>query len=1505
MPTALKLTIHCHVIKFFFFSVCLVAILLGPSANFAQARQANVSISNIGYLANEPTALDLTRDLKVEGRIVECKNLNESASWFEVCNQLSTSTNPILLFDGSRLRSHLSNLTKPDSKQYLPPLVEVTTQDNQTRYFRFIQMNKQSFSVKSANQKTPIQNVTARLSFDAVKRETSCELSVPEIEDEAIRKEWVLKRFTQNGVLAENQLVIDNNKLSFEYFKGFDLVSCQYVLFDGLLFKRIQISQPIRTIELIPNRASNPIRVQSLEDFYLVSLEHAMGPRETDRLYTCKQISSDPMLPNLCDAFNLTTGHMILDEKTTKLLNSVLRDGPTVYSLKIGKQKAGTGAWGTEVPIEIEVIPSQAAVDLFKKDRETPVLKIEHGPQGQRFFCDTSALPPEKRSALISWKINNQLFQGWSASVLNTLLVAFGNTYACGVDGQWSANVTFDSTYLSLSGPDRVAFLSTDVRALIAVEPSLFLGDVKRSWTCETSDKNLVCAFLDSDRNSRRLIEVRRLSKQTPVYASTIKIKLTIDEASLENKVLTKDVILQSETDKTYVDVSSHIRLRQGAGGLVCHIDRPTDEFNETNTTFSWIVGDRPHAQTDKNFLPFERQMVGQIVSCIAKLRKGNFFGIGSATIRVESPAPLFENIPELIALDLQYENNIHLDISDRYNSLRKVQCDLIYKDLLVLPDICSIGKIDSKPKNIHVHISAVDIQRVLHIAQKLNRVDPYFLTGFELNIELTTSERVLTKRINTRLFKPNMKPKILSSSHYIDEEGMQICQFAVADANNDHLNVKLFFNSDPTHAVAFSTFERGGAETLKVESAEANKQIIRIGVAKNKRPPKARPGCSFMISDGTLVSTSNSSLRQNAFDAKIELDQAIAKAKLDTAKPAIGALAKEEIILPKFEPRLTTAGSVAVPSELKIQDVYAFDAKHPIVLELDEKFKNKNSLSFTCLGHKRICSHISFNNRHIVIDPNNLRATEDVVLSIHNGKQNHFFYSLVIHKKMEDLLATNTCFSAENQEGNPLGVPVSFANKPLFVPQSLLTNALAVGFQMKGCKPFSETKNYSLSSNIYRPKTQVISILDALFKSAPATDWELMISGQFKLSDCRISNGTIDQACKYNPENLLVLLPTDHGNLSISATVNYVAGGIPRIAQLVIKVFDVYSKNETTKPSLKATADTARSQIHCVATGIDDGLNQFDLYEGLSLIGQLETHEHLATFNIHLPQLSSVYICQLKKNDLLVSASTLFSKQSELLETTCFSSKLEAIKCLPNIYSSKIEERRFEEISQFLEKDYVASGEFIKIRTRSPNSHLVSSETIQLPSNKTKPHAESAAFIETTRLYLSNNFLNQPICFNSYVFHSNLNKDEELKKKNNDISCLQASLAGNFASQSPSISQVTAPFFPESDVIFGQMSEPPILKKWAQFFDFQNLKKSKIRLRKIVCKSNEVNKVTNCVPFAGALKLEIKSAQNVIIEQESNGFLRKQAAYNSALSLVVYDEATASERELDAVYFY
>lgn len=1505
MPTALKSTIHYHAIKSFFFSA-FVTTSFFTHHNLASAQQPNVSISNIGYLANEPTALDLKRDLELEDRIVGCKNLNESAIWFGVCEQLLASANPTLLFDGSRLRDKPS-VEKRESTQYLPPLVEIKTQGSETLYFRFIQMDKRSFAVKPTEQKTLSQNVTARLSFDTVKREASCELSVPEIEDEAIRKEWVLKRFTQNGSQAENQLVIDNDVLTFEYFKGFDSVSCQYVLFDGLMFKRIQTSQPIRTIEIIPNRASNPIRVQSLEDFYLVSLEHTMGPRETDRLYTCKQMNTDPMLPNLCNAFNLTTGHIISGEKTAKLLNDVLRYGPTVYSLKVGKQKEGSGSFSTEVALEIEVFPSKAVSDSFKAEREIPVLKVERSLQGERLVCDTGSLSPEKRSTLISWKINNQLFQGWSAAVLNPLLVVFGNTYSCGIDGQWSPNVTFDSTYLTLAGPDRVVFLSTENRALVAIEPSLYLGDIKRTWECETSDKNVTCAFLDSDRNSRRLIEVRRISKQTPIYASTLKIKLTIDGASIENKSLTKDIILQSESDKTYVDVSSHILLSQDVGGLTCNIDRPVDEFNDTNTTISWLVGDKTIAQNDKNFLPFERRMVGQNVSCIARLRKGNFFGIGSSTIRVESPIPLLENAPESIALDLQHENNLHFDVTDRYNSLSKVQCDLIYNETLVLANVCSLVKIDSQHKSIHMHVSAVETQRVLYIAQQLSRVDPYFLTGFELNIALMTSERISTKRIKARLFKPNMKPKILSTSHYIDEDGMQVCQFAVVDPNNDHLNAKLFFNSEPAHAIAFSTFERGGAETLKIESAEAGKQIIRLGIAKTKRQTKARPGCSLMISDGTLFSGANSTPRQNAFDAKIELEQTIAKAKSESAKLVLVPSAKEEIVLPKFEPRRMAADSFVIRSELKTQDVYAFDTKHPITLELDEQIKNKNSLFFTCLGQKRICSHISFSNKRFLIDTNNLQATEDVVLSVRDGKQNHFFYSLVIHRKMDDVQSTNGCPTSETHEGASLGVAVSFASHSLFIPRSLLTNALALGFQQPGCKQVSESKNLVLNINIYRPKTQIISILDALFKAAPANDWELMNAGQFKLTDCRLSDGIAEQACKYNPENLLVLLPLNSNktNLSISATVNYVTAGVPKVAQLFIKAFDVLTKNETTKPSIKAVADISRSQIHCVATGVDEGVNQFDLYEGLTLVGQLETREHLATFNIRTPDLNSVYICQLKKNDLLVSSSTLFSSRAELLETSCFTEKLEIINCMPNVYSRQIEERGLEDISQFLDREYTASGEFIKIRTRSQNSHLVSSETIELANVEAKQQPELATFIESTRLYLSNSFLSQPVCFNSYVFHSNPRQEEELKKNPGNASCLQASLAGISASQATPISASQVPFFPESDVIFGDKPETPILKKWAQFFDFQNLKTNKIQLRKIVCKSDDVNKVTNCVPFAGALKQEIKPAQTVTIEQETNGFLRKQKAYSAVLSLIVFDQATASERELDAVYFY
>ncbi|KAB8031747.1 hypothetical protein [Fluviispira multicolorata] len=702
------------------------------------------------------------------------------------------------------------------------------------------------------NQEIQHSNYT-KLAVDYSKRTISCELLETASNIKIFQKKWFLQSYDKKRTIESDVSLLD-----FSLAQKFPNVTCETILFDGLLFKKLKISNSFSNFENWPNLAPG-IQKFSLSNIFNFSISNYFKNKEDFQYYFCKSAAKQDAENFFCSLLDKDTGGIERkNNETHKILNIIGSEKYKILNLNIGIKQKNKTIQSTGIQFIIQN-------DDTQKFSIPPNIRFNSTYNGKNLECFSNEYLYTPNNDKIVWQKNNKEIPDYYSYLLPENFIQLGSSYTCTNNNGESDKFEVSRKYLEIIGLKQIEILENEENKIIHYDANLYLPENEYEWSCKNS-LNIKCEVIKDQKDQAINLKITPSNIfKTSVFPEKIKLSLTVDDDLFEKEII---VFNSKKSQDSTLNISNNIsfEVSKNENQFSCNLEDSLEKSAMYN--IYWYL-DNQEITAFRNLNKISTFLNENYITCIIAGKVLNRSILGAKSYFAENPSK--ENpswLKDSYLVNINMPNKFFLFTENFESNIYDVNCSIMdQNNNIILNNVCEKQKDKTHYLIFNNHI----LNEISNYYKAFPPIDIFNLPELQLKISLHEKNNLRNYFSQIKFVNQNFKPNILASGIQTHKNGTQECYIFVKDPNNLFLSTEFYLEKNRITRYASSLNEQNFQENnfISKEFIEKLKKENIFFYSSSFKEKKAEDTCIITVSNGTTVAQVKTSINQNNSDFK------------------------------------------------------------------------------------------------------------------------------------------------------------------------------------------------------------------------------------------------------------------------------------------------------------------------------------------------------------------------------------------------------------------------------------------------------------------------------------------------------------------------------------------------------------------------------------------------------------------------------------------------------------
>ena len=686
------------------------------------------------------------------------------------------------------------------------------------------------------NNTNQIELNYTNISADYNSKKLNCKLNNSNSKVKIYQKKWIL--YTAD---KKREIETYSDSIDFSLAQKFPNITCETILFDGLLYKKDLIKESFSTFENWPNISPgvNSYTISSISDF---SISNYFKTKEEDQFFFCESGTDNIEENNFCSLIDRETGG--IESKNSdyqKILNLLGNEKYRIFNLTVGLKKESNVVSKIGIQFVLNNINNEN-----EKIKIPPYIEFKNSIFDKSFFCHSNSFLYNPNNKDFIWYKNEKIIPDFNLQVLPEKYIEYGENYQCSNNNGISKVFEIDNKYLEILGPNQIGFEKNIKPKIVQFSTNLNIMSLKHEWICKESN-NIQCIILASEKpNTIQIKIIPNDNFKKSLLHEKIKISLNINNENFDKEIVVFNLLENQENIENISDKLS-VTTDRNEQIFLCNI--PESIQNSSFYNIYWFVDNIEITDfRDKSILNYNLNK--NYITCIVAGKILNKSIIGATSYIVRDP-----NKKNPSWLKDTYVFNLN-NISKKYLFKEKldfysgnIKCYLNNKENYKLTEnICY----KDKKNNVYLKFNDNDILNIKNYIKDSQLIDLFNIPKFPLVIRVFENNKYTNLYSNVKFFISNYKPNILFSGILNLEQG-QKCFVVAQDPQNLFLSAQFVLEKNKLSKNIINFDRKNLNKNLDIINLLEKKHIYYYEYNFNFN--QKEDYCNVVVANGTTLS--------------------------------------------------------------------------------------------------------------------------------------------------------------------------------------------------------------------------------------------------------------------------------------------------------------------------------------------------------------------------------------------------------------------------------------------------------------------------------------------------------------------------------------------------------------------------------------------------------------------------------------------------------------------------
>lgn len=686
------------------------------------------------------------------------------------------------------------------------------------------------------NNTNQIELNYTNISADYNSKKLNCKLNNSESKVKIYQKKWIL--YTAD---KKREIETYSDSIDFSLAQKFPNITCETILFDGLLYKKDLIKESFSTFENWPNISPgvNSYTISSISDF---SISNYFKTKEEDQFFFCESGTDNVEENNFCSLIDRETGG--IESKNSdyqKILNLLGNEKYRIFNLTVGLKKESN---------VVSKIGIQFILNNIKNENEKikipPYIEFKNSLFDKSFVCHSNSFLYSPNNKDFIWYKNEKIIPDFKLQVLPEKYIEYGENYQCSNNNGISKVFEIDNKYLEILGPNQIGFEKNEKPKIVQFSTNLNIMSFKHEWVCKESN-NIQCIIMPSEKpNTIQIKIIPNDNFKKSLLHEKIKISLNINSENFEKEIVVFNLLENQENIENLSDKLS-VTADKNEQIFSCNIPESIQKSSFYN--IYWFVDNAEISDfRDKSILNYNLNK--NYITCIVAGKILNKSIIGASSYIVRDPNkknPSWLKDSYVFNLNNISKKHLFKEKLDFYSG--KIRCYLSNKEKYKLTEnICYTDK----KNNVYLKFNDNDILNIKNYIKESQLIDLFNIPKFPLVIRVFENNKYTNLYSSVKFFISNYKPNILYSG-ILDLEQGQKCFVVAQDPQNLFLSAQFILEKNKLSKNVINFDRKNLNKNLNLINLLEKKHIYYYEYNFNFN--QKEDYCNVVIANGTTLS--------------------------------------------------------------------------------------------------------------------------------------------------------------------------------------------------------------------------------------------------------------------------------------------------------------------------------------------------------------------------------------------------------------------------------------------------------------------------------------------------------------------------------------------------------------------------------------------------------------------------------------------------------------------------
>ncbi len=684
-------------------------------------------------------------------------------------------------------------------------------------------------------QKTSYTKVTV----DYSKQKIACELNDLNSNVKIFQNKWYLHNYDSGKTIESDSPFID-----FSIAQKFPNINCESILFDGLIFKKVNASSTFSNFQNWPN-LSPGIYKFSLSNLSNFSISNYFKTKEDSQYYFCESGANQISEKFFCSLLDKDTGSIERkNNDTNKFLNIIGDENYRILNLNIGIKQKNKIIHATGVQFIIQK-------DDINNINLPPTIQFNDTNYFKSLFCNSLKFLYKPNEKKVLWSKNNKEISNFNNSILPEQFLSYNDVYKCINNNGESQNLEISKKYLTINGLKQIEIFNNDTVKSVKYRANLILPRNDYDWSCINS-LNVKCEIIANNIDQTIDLKITpSLQFKNSVFPEKIKLILNIDNDKIEKEIVIFNSIKDNE--KT-LDISNSINLNKTnkENQYLCKIQ---DSFDKSALFNIYWFKDNRELIEFRNSDSINIFLSENNLTCIVAGKILNRSILGAKTYFVENPSKKNPSwLKESYLININIPNKFLLFTENLDTNISDINCEIQdQNNNIISNNIC----IKEKNSIYYLNISQNKLNELKNYFDSYPPIDIFNLPNLKFKVSFLENNIYRKYYSKVKFINENLKPVILASGVKSLKNGTQECYIFVHDPQKLYLSTQFYLENNKksinlSSLNNYNMYDFNMLDKNLINSLEKSNIFLYLYRFKETKPEES---CLITVSNGTTVS--------------------------------------------------------------------------------------------------------------------------------------------------------------------------------------------------------------------------------------------------------------------------------------------------------------------------------------------------------------------------------------------------------------------------------------------------------------------------------------------------------------------------------------------------------------------------------------------------------------------------------------------------------------------------